>query len=160
MAPVAYFYLKPIGQRIYYRRADAVKSSRNLISAAAKLTARMKNGKYDANRRNSFLRVNTYRYSSAVIGNTDYTVVKNFNQYFVAISRQCLVNSVIHKFIDKMVETALTCRADIHSGAFSYSLQSLQYLYGIFVVAFRNRRRYVITHFYNIPFISKENSLQ
>ena len=102
-----------------------MKTARNLIAAAAELTARVKNGKYHAYGRYTLLRVNTDRYSAAVIGNPYNSVIKNFNQNLVTVACQRLINRVIHYFINKVVQTPLACRTDIHTGSFSYGFKSL-----------------------------------
>ncbi len=63
--------LQPFGKSVYNGRANAVKTSRNLVASSAEFSAGVENRINDRSRRNTLFRVDTSRYTSAVIGNTD-----------------------------------------------------------------------------------------
>ena len=60
--------------------------------------------------------------------------VQQLHQDLVAVTGQRLVDGVVHDLIDEMVQAALAGGTDLHTGAFADRFQSLQHLYGIFVV--------------------------
>ena len=103
---VIYFYFKIFRKRVYNRRTHAVQTAGNLVSAAAEFTSRVKNGKYNLNRRESGLSLNTRRNTSSVIFYGYRVILVYGNSYFLAISRQSLVNRVINNLIDKMVKSS------------------------------------------------------
>ena len=92
--------LKPTGQRINNRGADAVKTARNLISAAAELTARVKYCKYNRNGWNSLLRVYTNRYTTAVIYYPYKAIIKQLYNNFIAVACQRLIYRVIYNVLN------------------------------------------------------------
>jgi len=62
----------------------------------------------------------------------------DFHGHIVGMTRQNLVNSVVHDLIDHMVQTGPIIRiADIHAGAFTHSFQALENLDGIRAVFVR-----------------------
>ena len=71
MFSVANNNLKILRKRVNYRRTNAVKSARNLVSAVAELTAGMENCVHNLNRRDTHFRVNTYGDTASVVGYAD-----------------------------------------------------------------------------------------
>ena len=117
-----------------------MQSSGNLISAAAKLTAGMKYGENDFNGWKSRFLLNTDRYTASVVSDGNYIVLLDIDCNKVTVARESLVYCIVNYLVYKVVKPLWTCRTDIHTRAFSYSLQPLQYLYLIFVVCFRVNR--------------------
>ena len=70
-AVLIYLDLKPLGQSVYDRCADAVQTAGDLIASATELAARVQHGIYDLERGSSGLRLNVYGYAAAVIGDGD-----------------------------------------------------------------------------------------
>ena len=46
-----------------------------------------------------------------------------------AISGERFVDTVVHDFIDQMMQTLGTCTADVHAGSFANRFESLKDLY-------------------------------
>ena len=129
LAVTAVFNLKPLRESVNNRRADTVKTAGNLITLAAKLSARVKNGIYDLKCRKTELFVHTRWYSASVIHNRYTVILININLYTAAITGKCLVDRVINNLVNEVVKTAKRGRTYIHSGSFSNSLKSLKHLY-------------------------------
>ena len=126
LAVTVNLYHQPFRQGIDYRRTYAVQTAGNLISAAAEFTAGMKDGKYHLQSRHTFLLIDIYRDTTAVIHYGNGVIGMNFYCDFVAEASQCFVNGVIYDFINQMMQTLGTGGADIHTGTLSYSLQTFQ----------------------------------
>ena len=62
---------QPFGKSVYNGRTNAVKTSRNLVASSSEFSARVENRINDRSRRNTLFRVDTSRYTSAVVGNAD-----------------------------------------------------------------------------------------
>ena len=148
------FKLEPFRKSIYNRRAYAVQAARNLISAAAELTARVENGINYGRRGNALFRVNSRRYSSAVIGYFDNVSGEDFHLDFGAVPRESFVYRVIDDFINEMMQTGRASRTDIHTGALADRLKPLKNLYiarVVFVIDYLG----VFVHLLTMPFCIK-----
>ena len=120
---------KPLGQRIDDRCADAVQTARNLIAAAAELTARVQQRIDDLKRRNPLRRVNAARNAATVVLDRNTAVGMDFDRDFVAHTGERFVNRVVHNLVNKMVKSLFRSRADVHTGTLADCLQSLKHLY-------------------------------
>ena len=60
--------LEPLGKRIYNRRTNAVKSARNLVSAAAEFSARVEDGVNNGSRTYALLGMYAGGDSTSVVG--------------------------------------------------------------------------------------------
>jgi hypothetical protein len=52
-----------------------------------------------------------------------------------AIASNCLIDRVVDRFVDKMVEASGTGGPDVHGWSFSYRVEAFEYLDGTGVVA-------------------------
>ena len=100
------FHRQIIGQSVYTGKANTVQTAGDFIAASAEFTAGMKNRKSNFKSVFSGFLMIAYRYSAAVVlyGN-DFTFV-NGDDDMVAESCHCLIDRVVHKFIDQVMETA------------------------------------------------------
>ena len=73
------FNFKPLRKRVYNRRADAVKTARNLVSAAAELTACVKNGEYYLESAFTCLFLDVNGNTASVIRNADDIALFDIN---------------------------------------------------------------------------------
>ena len=103
-----------------------MKTAGYLIAVAAEFSARMEHRKYDLQGRLSGFFLNIHRNAASVILYRDRIVLFDGHLYAGAEAGQCLVNGVIHNFIDEMVKAADRCTADIHTGSFANRFQSFQ----------------------------------
>ena len=92
-------YFQPIGERIYNRCSDTVKSSGYLVSSTAELSSRMQYGKYDFYRRKPCFVVDTNRNSTSIIDNGHRIVF--IDCYINRITEAC--QSFIYGIIDNLV---------------------------------------------------------
>ena len=128
------FHLKPFGKSVDDRCAYAVQTAGYLVSAAAELAARMKDGKYNLHRRKSRFLLDIHRDSAAVIHDRDGIIRIHRNLYRITETGQRLVHCIIHNLIDQMMESSERRAADIHARPLSYRLQTFQNLYLICII--------------------------
>ena len=125
---LTYFYLKPVRESIYNRCTHTMKSAGNLVSSTAEFSACMENGKYHFNCRNSCFMVDTYRYTSSVI--SDSNGIISIYTYINSITKSCqsFINRIVNNFIDKVMKTTAGSGSYIHTGTLSDSLETFQNL--------------------------------
>ena len=75
-----------------------------LVSSAAEFATGMQDRKYDLDRRNTGLMINTYRNTTAVINNGDRIIRIDHHFDFVAKSCQRLIDGIIYDLIYQMVK--------------------------------------------------------
>ena len=110
-----------------------------LISAAAKLSACMKNSEYNFNGRLISFMIDTNRNTTSIINNSDRIILLDRYIDLCTISSQCFVYGIIHNLIYEMMKTTDRSTAYIHTGSFSncfQSLQNLDLICSIFIVHF------------------------
>ena len=98
--------LQPLRKGINYRRTYTMKSARYLVSAAAELTAGMKNRKYDFYSRKSRFFLDSNRNTTSIINDGDGIVGVDGHIDLGTISGQSLVNGVVNDLIYQMMETS------------------------------------------------------
>ena len=130
LAVLVHLYVQPFRKRVYARNADAVQTARHLVSAAAELAARMELCKNDLDGGHLFFGVNVHGDTSAVVGNGHRAVARDLHDYLIAVSRQSLVDGVIHDLRYKMVQSVLVRRTDIHTGTLAHGFKTFEYLNG------------------------------
>src|SRR5581483_11731600 len=103
-------------ERVYAGNAYAVQPARNFIAGSVELSAGMQLCHHDLRGRN-FLAVDIHGVdgnTTAVI-NDSYRVVDMDGSFDpVRVSGECLVNGVIHDFVNQMMQSQLTRGADVH----------------------------------------------
>ena len=120
--------IKPLGERVDDRSSDAVKSSGNLISAAAEFTACMELGKYKVDRVSSCLVVDADGDASSVIFYRDAPVLIDRHLDMCTVTCQRLIHRVVHDLIDQMVKTSGRSSSDVHARSLADGLESLKHL--------------------------------
>ena len=126
--------LQPLGQGIDHRRAHAVETARDLVAAAAELTAGVENGIDHLGGGDALLGVDTAGDASAVVDDGNAVALVDDDLDLVAVPRQSLVDGVIHDLIDQVMQTADGGGTDVHTGTLTHRLQAFQHLYLFFVV--------------------------
>ena len=71
-------------------------------------------------------RVSVHRHAAAVVGDSDTTVGKQRADDGVGMAGERLVDRVVDDLVDEMVQTALTGRTDVHTGALADRLETLE----------------------------------
>jgi len=126
--------LQPLRQRVDDRHPHAMQTARHLVSVAAfvgvvELSAGVKLGHDHFGGGNPFLGVDIHRDAAPVVPDRDGIVGVDFHRDGRGMSRQSLVNAVVHDLIDHMVQArAVIGIADVHPRAFADGLQPLENL--------------------------------
>ena len=118
-------YGKPFRKRVGNRRTYAVQTARDGIVFVIEFTARVQNCKYKFNRGDFLLRVNVHGDTSAVIRNADNVVGENLYINRITVAVENFVHTVVDDFPKDMVKSLDSRSADIHTGSFSYRIESL-----------------------------------
>ena len=119
---------QPLGQGIDHRRAHAVQAAGDLVSSAAELTAGVQHGIHDLQCGPPGLGLDIHGDTAAVIGNGDGIAGIDGHGNMLAVSGQCLINGVVHDFVDQMMQTGGRRGADIHTGPLADCFQPFQHL--------------------------------
>ena len=125
-----YFRFQPFRKRVHRLYAYAVQAARYLIPGIpAELAARVHFGEYYFQRGNSLFRVNIHGDAAPVVAHGAAAV--GIDGYFDvrAVSRQRLVDRVIHNLVHKVVQPFRIGGGNIHAGAFSDVFQAVENLY-------------------------------
>jgi hypothetical protein len=116
-----------LGQRVDDGHPDAVQAAGDLVAATlAELSAGVQDGENDLDSRALFLLHDRDRDAAAVVTDGDGVVRVDRDRDVVAVTRERLVNRVINNLVDEVVESPLARRPDVHAGAASNCLESLQ----------------------------------
>ena len=98
----------------------------DLVAAVTELASRMQHCESQGDRRDLLLRMILDRDAATVISHLDPALRQDADQDHVAVSGKCLVNCVVHHFIDQVVQAALPRRADVHARPLPYGFQALE----------------------------------
>jgi hypothetical protein len=66
------------------------------------------------------------RDATTVVDHLDPALRQDADHDGVAVPGQCLVDSVVHHLIDQVMQTTLSCGADVHARPLPYRLQALE----------------------------------
>ena len=100
-----HLYLKPLGQSVDDRRADAMQTAGDLVAPAAELAARVQHGEHDLKRTLAGLLLNIDRDAAAVIAHADDVALFYRHGDAGAEARQSLVDGVVDDLIHKVMQT-------------------------------------------------------
>ncbi|GBE03442.1 hypothetical protein BMS3Abin09_00357 [bacterium BMS3Abin09] len=123
-----YSKVKPFGEGVNYRDADAVQPAGDLVRLALELSTCMEfcQGYLGPCSFFGITRMFTCRDPPAVISNGDTAFHMDRYIYLVTKAREGLVNTVVYYFIYEVVETVNACAPDIHGGPFSDGIKALK----------------------------------
>ena len=111
---------KPVGQRVDHRNTNPVQTARDLVGVLVEFTARMKLGHDDFGRRDPFFGMEIDRNSTPVVAHGYAGILVNRDRHGIGVTRQGLIDPVVHDLIDHVVQTRAVIRVpDIHPGALS-----------------------------------------
>ena len=108
---------------------NAMKAAGYLVPSTAKFTAGVQNRQCQLNPGLFHFVVHIGRNTTAVIHNGDTVIFINGDHNILTVTRQRLIDGVIHDFIDKMVEPLLAGAPDIHPRSLLDRLKAFQHLY-------------------------------
>ena len=106
---VVYLYRQPVGKRVYNRRAYAVQTAGNFVSASAEFAARVKDCINNLKRGYSHFRVYARGNSASVVLNGNDVSFFDGNVNVFAVARQRLVYRIVHNFVYEMAKTSYGC---------------------------------------------------
>ena len=66
--------------------------------------------------------------AASIVDDGDAVVPMDGDGDGIAVARERFVDGVVDNLIDKVMQPAFRCRANVHTGAFSYCLESLEHL--------------------------------
>ena len=122
------FHGKPSGKRVHDGCADSVESAGILVGSVLEFTAGMQLRKNNFNAGYFHLLVYADRDTPAVVRYRNGVVAVNGNGHLARVPVGGLVDRIVHDLPQKMVQTALPGRADIHAGTHSDRVQTFHYL--------------------------------
>ena len=123
----AHLYVHGGGEGVDNGDAHAVETARDLIPVAAEFAARVQDGEHDLDRRHTAL-VHVDGDAASIVDDSDAVVPVDGHGYGIAVARERFVDGVVDNLIDKVMQSAFRCRANVHTGTFSYCLESLENL--------------------------------
>ena len=98
----------------------------------------MKHGQNDRNGRKSLLFIDTDRDTTSVIPYGNHIARVDIDLDMGTVTCKRLVYRVIDDFIDKVMKSSRSGRADIHTGTHTDGLETLKNLNGVGVILLRN----------------------
>src|SRR5579859_156243 len=116
-----------LGEGVHHRHTHAVQATGDFVGVVVELTAGMEDGHDDLGRRTALFLVHIYRDTAPIVFDGDRLIFMDDDLYFAAIASKCFVDGVIHHLEDHVVKArAVIGVADVHAGAFAYSVEALQ----------------------------------
>ena len=120
---------QPFGERVHDRCAHAVQAAGIGVVLVVELAAGVQLRVDHLDRGYAQLRVDVHRYAAAVVGHRAGAVPAQRDGDLVGIAVGGLVYGVVDDLPDQMMKAARAGRADVHSGAHTHRVQSLEHLY-------------------------------
>ena len=117
------------GERIHTTHTHTMQTARHLVRALVELTARMEDSHNHLQRAFVELLVFIDRDSTTVILHDNRSIRTDRHLDVAAIARHGLVDGVVHRLVDEMMETLLADVADIHGWTLAHSFQTFKDLY-------------------------------
>ena len=135
------FHFHPVGERVHAGNTHAVQTAGNFVGIVVELTAGVEDRHNDFYRGDAQVFVHVNGNTAAVVLHGDAVILVDRDLHLGGIARQCFVDTVIHRFINKVMQTADAGVADIHTGAFADRFQPFQHgdLIGSISGLFRRR---------------------
>ncbi len=123
------FQVELMAQRIHARHANAVQSAGNFVSRAVELATRMQHSHHHLRGGNA-LAVHVHfvdRNATAVIDHGDGIVDVDADVDAIGKSSQRFVNRVVDDFVDQMVQSHVTGRANVHRGTLAHRFHATEH---------------------------------
>ena len=110
----------PFGERVDNRNSDAVKAAGNLVSTLTELGARMEDRHDDFDGRQLLFGVNVDWDAAAVVFDRARAVRIEDDANVVRVPRERLVDGIVDRLVDQLMQAALGGIADIHARALAH----------------------------------------
>ncbi len=127
------FQIEFFTERVHAAHADAVQASRNFVGVAVELAAGVQRG-HDDLRGGNFFAVDIHvvdRNAASVVDHGDGIVKVNGDFDLVGVSGERFVNGVVNDFVNEMMQTHFSGRADVHGGTFADGFHAAEDLDGV-----------------------------
>ena len=106
-----------------------MQTARDLVGVLVELTARMQLCHDDLSGGDAFFLVNFGRNAAPVITDCRRTIWVQHDLNLIRMTGQCLVNGIVHGFIDHMVQArAVIGVANVHARTLAHRVQTAQHL--------------------------------
>ncbi len=113
-------------QGVDHRHADAMQTAGDLVGAVVEFAAGMQHGHDDFGCRAALLGVNIHGNTAAVVGDGDGFVGMDGDDHTVAMTRQGLIDGVVHHFEHHVVQAAAIIGVtDVHARPLAYRVEAL-----------------------------------
>jgi hypothetical protein len=119
-------HVESLGQGVDHRDADAVQTAGDRVGLVVELSTRVQHGQDDLDRRPVLAGDDAYGNASAVVHNSHTVVCEQRDLDPVGVSCQGLVDGVVHNLVNKVVETTLSGRTDVHAWALTDRLKPFE----------------------------------
>ena len=126
LAVAAHLGHEPLRERVHDRDANAVQAARDLVALAAELPACVELREHDRQRGEPLVRDHVHRDARAGIANRHRVVRMDGDVDEVVPARESLVDGVVDRLVDEMVEASRARRADVHPGSETDGLEALE----------------------------------
>lgn len=114
------------GQRVHDGDAHAVQTTGDGVAAASELAARVQDGEHDLDRGLPLGGDDAHGDATAVVDDADAAVGQDRDVDRVRVTRQGLVDGVVHDLLHHVVKATLTGRADVHAGSLADRVQPFE----------------------------------
>jgi hypothetical protein len=118
------FHFKPFGKSVNAADPHSVQTAGNLIGVFIKFSSGVQGGQNHLDRGFFFGFMHVHRDAAAVIDDRNRFVMINDRFNGRAISAQSFVDSVVHRFINQMVQPPAERVSDIHGRTHAHGFQS------------------------------------
>src|SRR5215472_14014670 len=108
------FEVQPLGKRIDHRDTDSMKSAGNLVRGVVELASGVKFGQNDLRRRLAFFRHDLGGNTTSVVDNGCRVINMKNNMDFRTETRQRFVNGIVDNFVNQVMQSIDSGRADVH----------------------------------------------
>ena len=127
LAAAAHLRAHFLGKRINHAHTNAVQTAGNLVTAAAKLPARVEHRHNNFQRRLVHLRMHIHRNPAPFVAHRDRIVFFNGHLNDLAIARQRFVDRVVDDLVDEMVQPSAVRRTNVHPRTHTHRLQPFEH---------------------------------
>ncbi len=117
---------EPFRERVHHGHTHAVQAPRDLVGLLVELAARVKYGEHHFRRGFPRLGMDVHGDAPSVVLDGDAVVRMDGHFDPVAVAREGFVESIVHHLVNEMVKSSRSRVADVHAGAFSNRLESLE----------------------------------
>src|SRR6185503_9986052 len=128
LAAAANLDLEPLAERVHHGDADPVQTAGDLVRGVLELAAGVQHGQHDLGRRLAALLVDVDRNAASVVADRAGAVGVQDDLDVVAEASQRLVDGVVNRLVNEVVQPVGARVADVHRRALADGLEALENL--------------------------------